>query len=305
MRYFLNNSTLFIRGAFHAAGTPVPRGVITISTILNHALPGYTLPVDAGSPVAAKELELAAAAEGIGRDFTGFISGGAITSVVVLQYDFLTAFITAHNPSDSSWKSTPGELGIIICSSQGMSDAALYSAVETTGKAASDTVAHLSTGKQGGYSQAVIVACEGKQEHTAAGPETPVGSRIRSALLFGIPIALQRSQGPVQKRPGFFIFSRFKGEHWVEWTPDDCPYYPCHFEGQRCDFCYCPYYPCGDESLGQWQKSSNGGSVWNCATCTLIHEPKVTDYLKKYPEAPLNELIRRKKRSGSHHGPVS
>jgi hypothetical protein len=38
--------------------------------------------------------------------------------------------------------------------------------------------------------------------------------------------------------------------HWVEWSPEGCPYYPCHFEGQQCDFCYCPLYPCLDTSLG-------------------------------------------------------
>ena len=30
----------------------------------------------------------------------------------------------------------------------------------------------------------------------------------------------------------------------------ECEFYPCHFEGQYCDFCYCPFYPCGDSSTG-------------------------------------------------------
>nr|WP_269850484.1 cysteine-rich small domain-containing protein [Methanosarcina horonobensis] len=26
-----------------------------------------------------------------------------------------------------------------------------------------------------------------------------------------------------------------------------CEYYPCHFEGQNCTFCFCPFYPCENE----------------------------------------------------------
>jgi adenosylcobinamide hydrolase len=37
-------------------------------------------------------------------------------------------------------------------------------------------------------------------------------------------------------------------------------------------------------------ESKIGGRVWNCSGCTLLHIPKVADYLKKYPEASLREL---------------
>jgi adenosylcobinamide hydrolase len=91
------------------------------------------------------------------------------------------------------------------------------------------------------------------------------------------------------------VFSRFQGDHWVEWIPEQCPYYPCHVPGQRCEFCYCPFYPCKDETLGQWVKStSKNGPVWNCSGCTLLHEPLITEYLLAHPEAPLAELKRKK-----------
>ena len=42
----------------------------------------------------------------------------------------------------------------------------------------------------------------------------------------------------------------------------ECEFYPCHWDGQYCDFCYCPFYPCGDSSTGgEWIKGKN---VWNC-----------------------------------------
>ncbi|MBN2109581.1 MAG: threonine-phosphate decarboxylase [Methanosarcinaceae archaeon] len=57
-----------------------------------------------------------------------------------------------------------------------------------------------------------------------------------------------------------------------------CEYYPCHFEGQDCTFCFCPFYPCKDERTGgQWIESSSGDNVWSCLYCNIIHEPEVVD----------------------------
>jgi len=144
---------------------------------------------------------------------------------------------------------------------------------------------------------AVIIASEGVVVHPSAGILTEVGHRIHAAVLFGIPEALRRHEGVVTREASsYFIFSRFGGDHWVEWLPKACPYYPCHFEGQRCEFCYCPFYPCGDESLGQWVRSSSrNGPVWNCAGCTLLHQPGIADYLIQNPEASLRELKMRQR----------
>nr|WP_209620581.1 aminotransferase class I/II-fold pyridoxal phosphate-dependent enzyme [Methanolobus bombayensis] len=62
-----------------------------------------------------------------------------------------------------------------------------------------------------------------------------------------------------------------------------CEYYPCHFTGQDCTFCFCPFYACEDERTGgKWIESSTGGQVWSCEHCTLLHRPKVA---KKVLEA--------------------
>jgi len=58
----------------------------------------------------------------------------------------------------------------------------------------------------------------------------------------------------------------------------DCEYYPCHFEGQDCTFCFCPFYPCNDERTGgRYVERSSGGKVWSCVDCTIIHEPDVAE----------------------------
>jgi Zn-finger protein len=107
--------------------------------------------------------------------------------------------------------------------------------------------------------------------------------------LQGIKKVLERYKAKERSRkPSFSIFSRFGGDHWVEWTPENCPYYPCHFKGQRCDYCYCPLYPCGDESLGQWSESSNGGNVWNCSRCVLLHEPEIADYVNAHDHVSID-----------------
>jgi threonine-phosphate decarboxylase len=60
----------------------------------------------------------------------------------------------------------------------------------------------------------------------------------------------------------------------------DCDYYPCHFEGQDCTFCFCPFYPCEDSRTGgSWVESSSGGKVWSCLNCNIVHEEKVVDEL--------------------------
>lgn len=65
----------------------------------------------------------------------------------------------------------------------------------------------------------------------------------------------------------------------------DCKCYPCHFEGQYCDFCYCPFYPCGDSSTGgNWIKNKG---IWNCKDCTWIHESGAVNCIRK----PLTEIL--------------
>jgi threonine-phosphate decarboxylase len=74
-----------------------------------------------------------------------------------------------------------------------------------------------------------------------------------------------------------------------------CEYYPCHFEGQNCTFCFCPFYPCEDERTGgKWIQSSRGGKVWSCVDCHLVHKmetaQKILDCLMH--EGDTDELVK-------------
>ncbi|MCL2862916.1 MAG: aminotransferase class I/II-fold pyridoxal phosphate-dependent enzyme [Methanimicrococcus sp.] len=59
---------------------------------------------------------------------------------------------------------------------------------------------------------------------------------------------------------------------------ENCEYYPCHFNGQDCTFCYCPFYPCeNNKGGGKLIQSSKGGQVWSCAGCYIPHIQSVVE----------------------------
>ncbi|HMA04571.1 MAG TPA: adenosylcobinamide amidohydrolase [Methanomicrobiales archaeon] len=287
MRYFFRGGTLFVRGDFQAASTGVNGGLRRVTTLLNHTV-GRDFPHE--EPL--RSLEDLVAGMGFSRDFFGLLTAVGIRHTCILQYDFITLFVTAGITGPVA-ETPAGTINIIIHSAEGFSDGALLEAllVSTMGKA--DALRALGHPFSGTPTDAVVAACEGPARHEYAGTATEGGRRIYEAAFHGVEEALARHERRVERdAPSLFIYSRYGGDHWVEWRPEGCPYYPCHFEGQRCDYCYCPLYPCLDPTLGQWVESKNGGRVWNCSGCTLLHIPKVTEYLKKNPEATLRELKR-------------
>jgi adenosylcobinamide hydrolase len=286
MRYFFTGKTLFLRGDFLAASTGVNGGLRRVTTLLNHTVDD-TFPHD--DPL--RSLEDLIAGMGFSRDFFGLLTAVDIRHSCILHYDFITLFVTAGithpNPE------TPGTINIIVHSAEGFTDGALLEALLTATTAKADALRTLGHPFSGTVTDAVMAACEGTVCHEYAGTATEAGRRIYRAAFHGVQGALARHEGRVERKaPSMFIFSRYGGDHWVEWSPEGCPYYPCHFEGQRCDYCYCPFYPCLDPGLGQWVESKNGGRVWNCSRCDLLHTQRVADYLKKNPEAGLAELKR-------------
>ncbi len=53
---------------------------------------------------------------------------------------------------------------------------------------------------------------------------------------------------------------------------ESCEYYPCHYAGQDCSFCYCPFYPCEDGRLGLHVLNRRKKKVWDCSPCLMIHD---------------------------------
>ncbi|QYZ79503.1 hypothetical protein E2N92_08715 [Methanofollis formosanus] len=288
MKYYYTPDTLFVRGDFRAASTGIAGGVGRVTTIFNHTV---TTDFDHTDP--AKYLWELAASRGYGPDYFGLLTAVSMRHLCVLQYDFITVFVTAGvtNPNPDPDPARPHTINIIVTSREGLGDGALLETIITATEAKAMALREAGRSFTGTTTDAVVVASEGEVDHVYAGTFTEVGRRVYAAVLHGVREALDRQEGRVvRERPTYFIFSRYGGDHWVEWQPEGCPYYPCHFEGQVCDFCYCPFYPCRDESLGDWVESSSGGQIWSCSRCTLLHEPEVAAYFKRNPEANLKEL---------------
>ncbi|MEE8402634.1 MAG: cysteine-rich small domain-containing protein [Candidatus Hydrothermarchaeaceae archaeon] len=75
-----------------------------------------------------------------------------------------------------------------------------------------------------------------------------------------------------------------------------CEYYPCHFPGHDCTFCFCPFYPCLDGLTdGRYVVSKKTGrDVWSCKRCGWIHETGVvtgiSPELEKIPKDDMKAL---------------
>ncbi|KXB02735.1 hypothetical protein AKJ43_00720 [candidate division MSBL1 archaeon SCGC-AAA261D19] len=61
----------------------------------------------------------------------------------------------------------------------------------------------------------------------------------------------------------------------------DCSYYPCHFDGQDCTWCFCPFFPCKDNVTGGRLTKGrlSGDLVWSCENCSWIHKPEVASFV--------------------------
>jgi len=288
MKYYIRNDTLFIRGRFSAASTGPCGGLRPVSTVLLYS-PGQ--PREAhGDP--CREVTHQVSREGLPEDFFGLIAGNDIRRLCIVQYDYITVFIQASTGGNDQ----PDQITILVYSGEGLAENALVQMIVTVTSAKARVLIDAGLLFPAASDDHVIVASEREARHMEAGLQSEAGWRVSESILFGLPHALKQEDS--RKGPDLYVYSRLGGGHFVLWHPGECPYYPCHFPGQRCDYCYCPFYPCKDETLGQWVNGSNGGTVWNCSRCTLLHTPEHAEYLRRNPEASLEEMKKFEKKQG-------
>jgi adenosylcobinamide hydrolase len=280
MRYYTRKDTLFIRGPFSAASTGPCGGLRPVSTVVLYS-PGETR-VAHGDP--CREITHQVSREGLPEDFFGLVAGNDIRRLCIVQYDYITVFIQASAGGDDR----PDQVAIIAYSGEGLAENALLQMIVTVTSAKAMALINMGLPVSATTDDHVMVASVREPRHKDAGLQSEAGWRVYESILFGLPHALHKEDNG--SGPALYVYSRLGGGHFVLWRPGECPYYPCHFPGQRCDYCYCPFYPCKDETLGQWVNGSNGGTVWNCSRCTLLHTPEQADYLRRHPEASLNEM---------------
>lgn len=289
MRYYYDRETVFIRGDFRAVSTGVYGGIRRVSTIFNHTVP-KNFEHDNPSVYIHEILH----AKNYGDDAFGLLTAVSMRYLCIMQYDYITVFVTAGVSNPNPDPAKPHTINIIVTSEEGFSDAALLETIITATEAKAHALRLMGRDFTGTTSDAVAVACSAAEKvtHTYAGTFTEPGKRIYAAVLHGVQEALKRHEGIVPARhPTYFIYSRYQNNGWFEGNQDACPYYPCHFEGQACTFCYCPFYPCRDESLGEWVTSSTlHKDIWACTNCHLLHEKKYAEYLIQHPDADFEEV---------------
>lgn len=78
-------------------------------------------------------------------------------------------------------------------------------------------------------------------------------------------------------------------------TNRDCPYFPCHKNGDpdhfNCLFCYCPLYALGKDCGGNFCYTKDG--VKDCSNCLLPHQTEGFDHVMRGCEQ-IVERLRRK-----------
>ncbi len=291
MRYFLRSSSLIIRGKFRVCSSGSNGGIRNCTTLINHQVP-HDFSMDP-----EKELELLALSLGLSYPGTaGLLTAVDMNTLCILSWDNLTVFVTAGitHPdqadsavSDSGY--TPGTINIIVLV-QDFHDQALVDAVITVTEAKALALRDAGFDFAGTVTDAVLIASEGSGPIRYAGSATRIGQMIHEGVYAGVTKALLRQADTKKRGPSFFIRSGMGGPHWFLWEKEHCKYYPCHYEGQCCDFCYCPLYPCQDTTLGDWIEKPGRSPVWACTRCLLNHHPQVTRHLIRNPEASLLEL---------------
>jgi len=295
MRYFLRSNSLIVRGKFRICSSGPHGGIRNCTTLINHQVQNDF------SHDPEKELELLSYSLGLSyTDTAGLLTAVDMNTLCILSWDtmmvFVTAGITHPDPVQSSVpvsedvpNPAPGTINIIVLT-RDFHDQALVDAVITTTEAKVLALRDAGYDFAGTVTDAVIIASEGQGTIRYAGSATETGQRIHETVYTGVTKALLRQSDTKKKKPSFFIRSGIGGPHWVLWEKEHCPYYPCHYQGQRCDLCYCPLYPCGDTTLGDWILKSERAPVWACTRCLLNHHPLVTSHLLRNPEATLFEL---------------
>jgi adenosylcobinamide hydrolase len=224
------------------------------------------------------------------------------THHAVFRYDqvtlFITAGVTSEDPKskeilDAGTSSNMDVTMRIICTINGhLEDQDLLNALITVSKAEMET----SSGDErfsGWDRRGIIIGAEHSGSSMSHNPENMADKILQTALYGAGYIRELFSKIPERSSiaSSFHIHTTIGGDRWIEWDKKGCPYYTCHFRGQRCDFCYCPLYPCEDETLGEWTTGSRtSGRVWSCAPCTLNHQPAVVRHLRRNPQASSSEL---------------
>jgi adenosylcobinamide hydrolase len=301
MHYYVADRTLVIRGDFDGISTGVNGGRKKVGAVINHQVDS-----DFNHDDPTIYLDEVAARLRVEKPYFGFLTAVYMENLCVVRDPFLTAFVTAGISNPCHDPSMPGTINILLIVHGSMSEGALAGAIITATEAKAKALFDMGFGFTGTTTDAMAVLAE--ERHTTvcepafyeySGTMTSIGQSIYRCVKKGVEEGIKRQHpavGDENHRSRLFVYAvGDSGPYWIGYPNErqgkgKCDYYPCHFEGQDCTYCYCPLYPCEDSELGEWIKSSRGYPVWTCKDCTLLHRKKAVEHLVKHPEAGTKEL---------------
>lgn len=292
MRYYQAGDTLIIRGTFRACSTGAEESIRDLTTLM-------LTPPRASNPYRPEwEIEKTASRHGLNPlTARGLITAECTSPLCIFKYNQITLFMVRGcqlmyqdlQRADDRLIHDP-HLSIICCVSGILVDHMLQEILSVIHEAI--IRGYRDAGYQGNSTSGGIMIAS---ECCDKGVEINLLPVIQDTNHYAISLVLgpdfPKPEGKKRDEPLFFIHTTIGGDRWIRWKKGGCPYYPCHFKGQRCDLCYCPLYPCEDGQLGEWATGSrSGGKVWSCVSCTLNHQPAVVQHLHRNPEASVTEL---------------
>ncbi len=293
----MKDKSLVVKGDFDGLSTGINGGRRRVNAVINHEV-GKDF--DHPDPVAY--MDAVASKLGVECPCFYFLTAVYMENLCVVRDQQVTAFVTAgvSNPCQ-----VPGTINVVLVVHGRMSEGALASAIITATEAKAKALFEMGFDFTGTTTDAVAVLGEelktdvcGPVFFEYSGTGTDIGESIYRCVKKGVEEGIKRQHALINDshRSRLFVYavSDEKGPYWIEYPREECgkecPYYPCHFEGQDCTYCYCPLYPCEDPELGEWIRSRRGYPVWTCKDCVLLHKKKAVDYLAKHPEAGTKEL---------------
>ncbi|CAJ36196.1 adenosylcobinamide amidohydrolase [Methanocella arvoryzae] len=301
MRYYVKNKTLVIKGDFDGISTGINGGRGRVRTVINHEV-GKNF----NEPDPMQYLDGVADSLAVERPYFGFMTAVHMTNLCIVSDRLVTAFITAGVSNQCHDPGVPGTINILLVIPGRMTEGALSSAIITATEAKAKALFEMGFDFTGTTTDAVAVLTEPREtgiceppRYEYSGTATEIGQSIYRCVKKGVTEGIKRQhrigeESALRSRL-FVLASGDDGFRWIEFPPEKrgkgaCKYYPCHYEGQDCTYCFCPLYPCEDPELGEWIMSSSGCPVWGCKDCTLLHHPEAAKHLTKHPEAPVAEL---------------
>ncbi|WAI00358.1 cysteine-rich small domain-containing protein [Methanogenium organophilum] len=227
---------------------------------------------------------------GYGTDIVGLHVTTSVDNFRVFAYDGIMVFIHSQPVGSNN---QPGPVTVIVNSREPLPEEGLRALLRTAKDARDQAFISAGFSETEAEANTILICCEEMEESKNEQERIKrAQALVYETITYGIPETWAPHETESMRRPPFYIHSSIGGERWTRWNPEGCPYYPCHpsSKEQICDFCYCPLYPCGDKTLGKWLERENGGRIWSCEGCTLVHEPVVAEYLTLHPEASAEEL---------------